>query len=565
MSERVDPETPDLAADNREALKKLFPDVLADGVLDATHLGELLDMPVTAPADGPERFGLMWAGKQDAIRSLLAQGRGTLVPDLGCSTHFDEAQNLLIEGDNLEVLKLLQKGYNDQVKLIYIDPPYNTGSDFIYDDDFEDPLSTYLKYTGQLDSEGNRTSASAETMGRFHSRWLSMMYPRLHLARNLLTQDGGIFVSIDFNELHNLRSIMNEVFGEENFQREIVWRIGWLSGYKTKANNFIRNHDTLVFYARDSSLLDFNKKYIDNADFKPLVKDTPALSAKLEELGLPRERHEDLLQFINYRNRPDRYPIEDTWNSNEYDDLNSIAIVSFSGEKISKILDLDEEYKGQKSIKMLQRVIESLTSGDDIVLDFFAGSGSTAHAVMAQNAADGGHRRCISVNIAEPVPEDSSAHAAGYKSVFDLGLARINKVMERFEGTHECGLKVFRLSESNFLQPDTGEGTLPLLESTLQSDIEAGKDAVAAEVLLREGVPIGTAWQRMEAAGSPVISAAGVAVVLSLNITNELVEAALALGARVVVFLEDGFAEADEVKANAVASARDHEIALKTI
>jgi adenine-specific DNA-methyltransferase len=560
--ERIDPDSTDPAAERRAAFEELFPGILADGVLDATRLGELLDVPVTAPPDGRERFGLMWAGKQDAIRSLLTQSRGTLIPDLNRSTNFDESCNLLIEGDNLEVLKLLQRGYNDRVKLIYIDPPYNTGNDFIYDDDFEDPLGHYLEFSGQLDAEGNRIAADTEVTGRFHSRWLSMMYPRLHLARNLLAQDGGIFVSIDFNELHNLRAMMNEVFGEENFQREIVWRIGWLSGYKTMANNFIRNHDTLVFYGRDSSKLDFKKRYIDNVDFKPLVKDSANLADKLEELGLDRGTHDELLRFINHENRPDRYPLEDTWNSNEYDDLNSIAIVSFSGEKISKVLDLDEEYKGQKSVKMLQRVIEAVTSEDDIILDFFAGSGSTAEAVMAQNASDGGQRRCISVNIPEPIPEDSPTYTAGYHSVFDIGLARITKVMEKHEGAQRRGLKVFRLSESCLERPDREEGKLDLRENTIRSD--ADLDAIAAEVFLKEGVLLQAKWERLNACDAPVIVSDGVAVVLSFEIDDEIVESALELGARVVVFLEDGFAGLDSVKANAFTNARNREITVKT-
>lgn len=221
--EAVDLSTPDIAAANRRALKALLPGVIADGVLHATSLGELLDIPVTAPVDARERFGLMWAGKHEAVRSLLTPSRATLVPDLERSVDFDTARNVFIEGDNLEVLKLLQKAYNDKIKLIYIDPPYNTGNDFVYNDDFSNGLRGYLAYTGQLDQEGNRTSASSETSGRRHSRWLSMMYPRLVLARNLLTQDGVLAVSIDDNEYANLRTILDEVFGSENFLNAFVW------------------------------------------------------------------------------------------------------------------------------------------------------------------------------------------------------------------------------------------------------------------------------------------------------------------------------------------------------
>lgn len=464
------------------------------------------------------------------------------------------------------MLKLLQKAYNDRVKLIYIDPPYNTGDDFIYNDDFADGLRGYLEYTGQLDESGNRVSASVDRAGRRHSRWLSMMYPRLVLARNLLAMDGSILVSIDFNEVHSLRLLMDEVFGEENFQREIIWRIGWLSGYKTMANNFIRNHDTMLFYTRNPENSGFVKKYIANENFRPLVKKNSEVTAKFESLGLDRSRQKALLHFINYENRPERYPLEDTWNSNEYDDLNSIAIVSFSGEKISKILDIDEEFKGQKSVKMLQRIIESTTIEDDIVLDFFAGSGSTAHAVMAQNEADGARRRCISVNLQERLPEDSAAAVAGYAHVSDIGRARIRKVMETFPNAMGMGLRVLRLDRSNFRASVEGSTTdlFSLSESTLV-DGELDLDAVAAEALLKEGVALDASWTRHTVGGVRVVIADGVAVVLSLDLSDDVVAETLALNPRVIVFLEDGFAGRDSVKANAFTSARNLGITMKTV
>ncbi|MGY1592261.1 site-specific DNA-methyltransferase [Geodermatophilus sp. SYSU D00708] len=561
--EKVDLETPDLAAENRAALAALFPGVLADGLLDAAKLGELLDIPVAQAPDGRERYGLQWASKQAAVRSLLTPSRGTLVPEVDKSIGFDDAKNVFIEGDNLEVLKLIQKAYNNKIKLIYIDPPYNTGTDFIYRDDYSDGLRGYLGYTGQLDQDGNRVAANTEIGGRRHSRWLSMMYSRMLLARNLLAEDGGIFVSIDFNEVHNLRLLMDEVFGEDSFQREVIWRIGWLSGYKTMANNFIRNHDTMLFYSRSPEKLGFVKKYIENASFKPLVKRDKNMNAKLDELGLSKTQQNELIEFINHGNRPDRYPIEDTWNSNEYDDLNSIAIVSFSGEKISKLLDVDEEYKGQKSVKMLQRVIESMTTGDDIVLDFFAGSGSTAHAVMQLNSEDGGRRRCISVNIQEPLSVDSGARDAGYETVTDLAVARIKKVMSLIPGASNMGLRVLRLAPSNFRVATEGD-ELDLADSTLALN---GTDwqSIAAEVLLKEGVSLDQPWARHKAAGAEVVVADGVAVVLSDAVDSAMVEAALKLAPRVVVFMENGFAGADAVKANAFTNAKNAGITMKTV
>lgn len=562
---KVDLASPDYAAEARARLTDLFPGVLQDGVLDATKLGELIGVDVTAPADGRESYGLVWAGKSQALRSLQTPSRAALVPDLERSVDWDNAQNVFIEGDNLEVLKLLQKAYNDKVKLIYIDPPYNTGTDFIYKDDFGDGLQAYLEYTGQIDEAGNRTSTQMDTAGRRHSKWLSMMYPRLVLARNMLTQDGGIFVSIDFNEVHNLRSMMDEIFGEGSFQREVIWRIGWLSGYKTMANNFIRNHDTMLFYSRNPDLLGFVKKYIANADFKPLVKLDKDMREKLEGFGLSKSQQVDLVEYINHGSRPDRYPIEDTWNSNEYDDLNSIAIVSFSGEKISKMLDVDEDYKGQKSVKMLQRVVESMTDGDDIVLDFFAGSGSTAHAVMQQNAQDGGRRKSISVNLQEPLAADSGSRSAGYETVCDIAVARIKKVMGSVPGSGDMGLRVLRLEESSFEGPGAG-AELSLVATTLREGLEPSA-ATAAEILLKEGVPLDQPWIHHKVGNASVVVSGSVAVVLSLDVTKEVVGDALKIAPErgVIVFLEDGFAGRDAVKANAVTDANKLGVKLKTV
>jgi len=197
------------------SLRSLIPGAIQDGVIDAQKLAELSGLEVAGLKNGVERFGLMWAGKSKAVEALQAASIAALAPDMENSINWDTAENVFIEGDNLEVLKLLQKAYNDQVKLIYIDPPYNTGNDFVYNDDFSEPLKHYLEVTGQVDSEGNRLVANTEVSGRKHSNWLSMMYPRLVLARNILREDGVIFISIDDNEIAELRLLMDEIFGPE--------------------------------------------------------------------------------------------------------------------------------------------------------------------------------------------------------------------------------------------------------------------------------------------------------------------------------------------------------------
>ena len=211
----------DVHAERLAQLRELFPEAFSEGKTDLRKLTQLLG---DAATDAPERYGLSWAGKSEAIRAIQITSPGTLLPARGESVNFDKTENLIIEGDNLDVLKLLQGGYHGRVKMIYIDPPYNTGGEFIYPDNYKEGLADYLKFSGQVSGEGIPQRTHRETDGRFHSKWLTMIYPRLFLARNLLREDGVIFVSIDDHEVHNLRTVMNEIYGEENFVAEICWR-----------------------------------------------------------------------------------------------------------------------------------------------------------------------------------------------------------------------------------------------------------------------------------------------------------------------------------------------------
>ncbi|GHQ21940.1 site-specific DNA-methyltransferase [Helicobacter pylori] len=279
--------------------------------------------------------------KKKALCRFEMHGEGDLESALK-----DKNTNYLIKGNNLIALHSLKKKFAKQVKCIYIDPPYNTGNDsFNYNDNFN------------------------------HSSWLVFMKNRLEVAREFLSDDGSIYINLDYNEVHYCKVLMDEIFGVENFQREIIWRIGWLSGYKTSINNFIRNHDTILFYSKNADKLFFNKKYIENKDFKELIK-IEKIQSNLDNLGIDREKQKNIIKIINHETRPERYPLEDIWNGNEYDDLNSIAIVSYSGETVSKMLGT-EEIKGQKSEKLIQRILEVSTNENDLVLDFFAGSGTT--------------------------------------------------------------------------------------------------------------------------------------------------------------------------------------------
>ena len=259
------------------------------------------------------------------------------------------SDNLIIKGNNLLVLSSLRAKFAGKVKLIYIDPPYNTeGGDFPYNDSFN------------------------------HSTWLTFMKNRLEIAKELLSDDGSIYINIDYNEIHYLKVLMDEVFGRENFQREIVWRMGFVSGYKTIVKNFIRNHDTILYYSKNPSKVLFNKLYIQNSDFKKIVNFTDSVKKAFAAKGVDSQTAEEIINFINFEDRGERYPLEDTWNSNKWDELDSIAIENSTSRSAETVVLDDENFKGQKPEKLLQRIIESSTNQGDLVLDFFLGSGTTA-------------------------------------------------------------------------------------------------------------------------------------------------------------------------------------------
>lgn len=611
--DKLDLETPDLVAANRAAFEQQFPGVLADGVVDAERLEELLDIEVVGAADDRERYGLMWAGKKEAVRSLQTPSRGTLIPDFEASVDWDTAQNVFIEGDNLEVLKLLQKAYNDQVKLIYIDPPYNTGNDFVYHDDFSDGLRGYLEYTGQLDSSGNRTSAEVERAGRKHSAWLSMMYPRLMLARNLLQQNGVIFVSIDDNEIANLRTLMDEVFGAENFLGIVTRSTGTPTG--GGFDRFVNMVDYLVVYGRSSLAvlrgLEFGDS--DAAIYNEQDERGRFLTRSLRRTG-GEDRREDRPSMFYGVEAPDGsevFPIgptgyESRWicGKSRYHEMVDQGLIAWKNlgtdaapdwrvyqkfylegrekrpsnlwidvegnkkatREVRALFDGQKVFETPKPTELIARVVAVATEGRDLVVDFFAGSGTTAHAVARQNTSDGGRRRCISVNVPEPTPLGSAARTAGFDTVSKISEHRIKQVMRTDSGAKSMGLRIERLASSNFRDATSAdpENLFDLRESTLD-DGEHVMEYIAQEVLLKEGVRLDATWERHKAGDAPVIISEGVAVVLSLDLTQEVADAALELEPKVVVFLEDGFAGADAVKANTFTNARNANIVMKTV
>ncbi|NYE38660.1 adenine-specific DNA-methyltransferase [Nocardioides cavernae] len=594
---KVELESPDLAAEKLAAFQDLFPGVLADGILDAGRLGELLDTEVAAPADGRERFGLMWAGKQGAVRSLLAPSRGALLPEFDKSTNFDEARHTFIEGDNLEVLKLLQKAYNDKIKLIYIDPPYNTGNDFVYPDDFSDGLTAYLEFTGQLDETGNRRSAAVDSVGRLHSRWLSMMYPRLVLARNLLTQDGVLAVSIDDNEFANLRALLDEIFGPECFMGTLVWRRRQTPDSRNKSR-VSSDHEYVLLYGRSlgSALrgADIDLTKYKNPDDDPRGPWTSENLTGLADAKARPNLHYDIVDpetgraypphpdrgwakakatvdaliaegRILFPRKPDGRPREkkfladlrsertgfSTWLESDVAGYNYTAT-----RELTKLLG-GKFFDFPKPLELVRTLVDQVTEPGDLVLDFFAGSGTTGQAVLELDSEGGSGRRFVLVQLPEPTD------AGPYSSIAELTRARLSACAAEVK---ESGLRSFRLSPSCFRDETSAdpEDLFDLRESTLD-DGDHVMEELAGEILLKEGVALDARWTRDKADSAEVISADGVAVVLSLDVTEAVASAAIALEPRVLVFLEDGFAGRDAVKTNAFTNAKNLGITVKTV
>lgn len=450
----------DITAQNIEKLKTLFPDVFSEGSIDFEALKAVLGEAID---DSAERYNFTWNGKNKARQIAQTPSTGTLRPCKEESVNWDSTENLFIEGDNLEVLKLLQKSYHRKVKMIYIDPPYNTGKDFVYKDNFHDNIKNYLEVTGQVDSEGNKLSTNSDTSGRYHSDWLNMIYPRLKLAKNLLCDDGVIFISIDDNELANLLEICDEVFGSNN-RRGIVSRpTGTPSGqgYDILVNEI----DYILVYSKSSSSTlkglpfspDDEKIYDQEDEFGRFLTRT------LRKTG-GEDRKEDRPTMYYGIKGPDGnlvYPIgpggyDSRWRCGEdsYFKLISENRIQWKqsadgdwkpyqkfylegrlkqasnlwqgieGNKKAS-LTIKELFNGKafdtpKPVGLIKRCLQLATTKNDIVLDFFAGSSTTAHAVIDLNIEDGGNRKFIMVQLPEPCGEKSEAYGAGYKTISEV-------------------------------------------------------------------------------------------------------------------------------------------------
>lgn len=469
-----------LNAETLDKLRRIIPDVFLENRIDWDKLSAVLGYKVD---DKVEKFGFTWAGKIEAIKNVLIPSRATLKLAKEEGIKFDESENIFIEGDNLEVLKLLQRAYFEKVKMIYIDPPYNTGGDFVYKDNFAAPLKGYLEQTGQVDGDGNKLQANRETNGRYHSDWLSMMYPRLKLAWNLLRDDGVIFISIDDNEVHHLRMLMDEIFGEENFEGHIHWRRRHNQpNDPTKLIAVVAEH--IIVYSKDATILknsgvgkleltgkfsnpdndkrgDWNSKpwkvgsnqngsrYIitlpsgktiegewmgEEKTYKELLADNRIYFPKDGE-GLPRKK---IFKF----EREEVGQSATNWFENGNFGSNQEA-----SAELARLFEGNKNYfDNPKPVKLIQNLIRlgNVKSGE-IILDFFSGSGTTAQAVMEQNVEDGEERQWICVQLPEKVAESSEAEKAGYENIADITKERIKRAINflREEVGHNRALRNF--------------------------------------------------------------------------------------------------------------------------
>lgn len=560
----------DIVQENVQHLKELFPDAFTENGVNFDTLRQLLgDLKVLD--EGEEKYGLNWHGKKQARQIALTPSLGTLLPCPEESVDWDTTQNLFIEGDNLEVLKLLQKSYASKVKMIYIDPPYNTGKEFVYPDKFQDNLDTYLKYTGQKGDEGLKFSSNTETGGRKHTNWLNMMYPRLKLAKSLLRDDGVIFISIDDNEQANLKGICDEIFGEENSLSDLIWNLS--SG--TQAGHFTRSHEYILAYTKNRESLDYFKDLsggtIKHGALKKISAANPASEVAFskgsiefegsdaefpDELGNSEKQYitEGKLKFKNGMLAQD-VTIKAGWamknqllswlaGKETFDSkgqkvirfyFNSQGILFYEKERgtahpktvlpfevgntkkgSEEIIDLFGEklMDFPKPTTLMAFLIKHVSQNNqDIVLDFFAGSGSTAHAVMNTNSQDGFSRKHITVQLPEKIHEDNAAFKHGYKTISDLAKERIRRAAKKIKGENpdyegDLGFKVFKLASSNIKvwNPDRTDLEGSLLDHKEHLVEGRSEQDILYELLLKRGVDLTTPIETREIAGKNVYS-----------------------------------------------------------
>lgn len=634
----------DIAAEKRKQLRELLPEAFSEGRLALGALKRALGE--SAVVESGERYVLTWAGKGDAYKVLQTPTTVTLRPQRDLSVNFDQAQHVFIEGENLEVLKVLQKAYFGAVKLIYIDPPYNTGSDsFIYPDRFQESREDYLRRTNDLTDDGTLMregffQKNSKDNGRFHSNWLSMMLPRLYIARNLLRDDGVIFISCDDNEIHNLRCLMNEVFGEENFIAQMIWE----GANKNTADQIGTDHEYVLVFARTRTSVPktwklskdgvapvlrevarLKKKHGENfkeaseelAGWFRSMKATPSFAHRrfryIDKIGAYKEDDPTApggrkFQLIDPRTNQE-IPLRDNrgwaFAQEEFNRMVRESRISFitptsimvrrylhetdcatpqsvfyqparsASERLEKLLG-GAYFPYPKDEEVIRQFVEMATEPTDdecIVLDFFAGSATTAHAVLDQNRRDGGSRRLLLVQLPEPV-ESAPIREAGFETIADIARERIKRCFEQLGsaslptiGSEPHGLKAFILTPSNFKQwrgewIDGPEALASQVELFIKSEKDGAEaENILYELLLKFGQPLTTSVERLEVAGTPICAINGRAMLFVLDrFTLDMIEPLLALKPREIVALDSVFHSSDELKSNLDLQCRDADV-----
>jgi adenine-specific DNA-methyltransferase len=614
----------DVNAERLAQFRELFPEASTEGKFDLKKLAQLLG---DAATDAPERYGLSWAGKSEAIRAIQSTSPGTLLPAPGESVKFDATENLIIEGDNLETLKLLQGGYHGRVKMIYIDPPYNTGGEFIYPDNYKEGLADYLKFSGQVSGEGVRLTTNAETDGRYHSKWLTMMYPRLFLARNLLREDGVIFVSIDDHEVHNLRAVMNEIFGEENFLATVVWEKVFAP--KPAAKTFSTSHDFVVVFAKQietwgrrllprTSEQDDRYENPDNDARGVWASDNllrnehrdnsvytitspsgkkwtpkPGTSWRHPEAEMLRLIETNQISFGTDGNGMPRRKkfLTDVQQGLVPETLWKYTEVGHTQDAKRELLELFKEdlFQTPKPTGLIKHAAKMSTGEDDLILDFFAGSGTTAQAVLELNAQDGGNRKFILVQLPEPTGRKD------FSTIADITKERVRRVIRKLSDAEaeksavassqlklggtapvrelDLGFKVFKLGSSNFkvwdaaAAPKDGVALAEQLK-LMAHNVEDGRpdDALLYELVLKSNLPLTSKITTGKIGEQPFYDVADGALVICMarKLTQATLRGLMARKPKGVICLDIAFAGNDQLKANTVLEMKSHGIEFHT-
>ncbi|MHB9101398.1 MAG: site-specific DNA-methyltransferase [Sulfuricella sp.] len=605
--------TPNPADDLLAQLRESAPQIFSEGKIDLDKfkaaLGEHIDPRI-------ERYGLNWAGKSEAFRNVQQPSVGTLLPQPDESVDWDSTENLILEGDNLEVLKLLQKPYHGKVKMIYIDPPYNTGNEFIYPDNYREGLDDYLRYSGQVSEAGIKQSTNTETSGRFHSKWLNMMYPRLFLARNLLRDDGVIFVSIDDNEVHNLRMLMNEVFGEESFVAQLTWKSRKYPDSRAMTG-VSTDHEYVLIYHRVSARLrgiERDETKFSNPDNDPrgpwmsrsilglaTVEQRPNLHYTITDPDTGRtfdppadtgwrysqDRMNQLIasKSILFPNKHDGRPREKKFRADMQSELiafPSIIDDVFTADGTADIRSIfgADMFDFSKPSELIRKLITQGADDQSIVLDFFAGSGTTAQAVLEQNAQDACGRKYILVQLPEKTDNPQ------YPTIADITRERVRRVIAKLNQADEGqlnlegkvkpdrGFRAFKLSSSNFKIWDAAQAStepdqlaLQLQHYTDNVDDARTRQDILFELILKAGLPLAAKVEQVKVEGKPVFSVAEGQLLICLEnpITQAVLRGMMALEPQQILCLDTAFHGNDPLKTNAVLEARSHGITFRTV